>query len=62
MHSVAAGAGHYVNMQMRDALVDRVVDPDKTAFGAEGGASRGEALRGGKWRGLPLTRFPAVRS
>ena len=37
MHSVAAGARHHMNMQMRDALVDRVVGSDKAAVGAEGG-------------------------
>ena len=36
MHSVAAGARHHVNMQMRDALVDGVVHADKAAVGAEG--------------------------
>ena len=38
MHAVTAGARHHMNMQMRDAFVDRVVDADKATVGAEGGA------------------------
>ena len=40
MHSIAAGARHHMNMQMRDALVDRVIDSDEAAAGTEGGHSR----------------------